>query len=55
MFEKAPQWSALGFQVVIFKLIIDLVMLSNLVTTFWKSNNYLIQEVEIEWDMLRHF
>lgn len=55
MFEEALQWSALGFQDIIIKLRIDLVVLSNLATTFWKNNKYLIQEVEIEWDMLRHF
>lgn len=55
MFEEALLWSALGFQAVIIKLRTDLVVLSNLVTTFWKNNKYLIQEVEIEWDMLRQF
>lgn len=55
MFEEALQGSALGFQAVIIKLRIDLVVFSNLATTFWKNNKYLIEEVEIEWDMLRHF
>lgn len=55
MFEEALQGSALGFQAVIIKLRIDLVVFSNLATTFWKNNKYLIEEVEIEWDMLRYF
>lgn len=55
IFEETLQWSALGFQAVIIKLRTDVVVLSNLVTTFCKHNKYLIQEVEIEWDRLRHF